>query len=332
MRGKNLGRVSAIALMTLIAGCSSLPRSGPDDQAIVGAAKATVGSQNQSVGIDYVLVNISKDILPFVDATGASSLKGGFGGGRGPAPDLPLGNGDVVSVAIFEAQSGGLFIPVDAGSRPGNYITLPDQTVDRAGTITVPYAGRVRVAGRSVAAVQNDIENALANRAIEPQVVITLVKARANVVSVLGDVNDPAKIEISAAGERVLDAIAEAGGISSPGGETFVYAAAAGTGSNYPVRSLGQDAGGEHLRCSRRHDLRRPEPSDVPGVWCFGRQWSFRFRRLEPDARWKRSVRLAVCSTIGQIRRRSLFIALKTAIWFGSWASISIVSPATRFL
>lgn len=38
----------------------------------------------------------------------------------------------------------------------------------------------------------------------------------------LGDVNSPTKIEISQAGERVLDAIAEAGGLSTPGVETYV--------------------------------------------------------------------------------------------------------------
>ncbi len=54
---------------------------------------------------------------------------------------------DVVSVTIFESQSGGLFIPADAGSRAGNFVTIPNQTVDRNGTITVPYAGRVRASG-----------------------------------------------------------------------------------------------------------------------------------------------------------------------------------------
>ena len=146
----------------------------------------------------------------------------GVSRGGGGAPELPLGVGDVVSVTIFEAQSGGLFIPADAGSRAGNFVTIPDQTVDRSGGISVPYAGRVQVAGRLPAAVQADIENLLANRAIEPQAVITTVKSRSSQVSVLGDVNSPTKIEISQAGERVLDAIAEAGGLSTPGVETYV--------------------------------------------------------------------------------------------------------------
>lgn len=222
--GKNriLGRVSIVAMTTLFVGCAALPRSGPDDGAIAGGAKVVVSGPDRKVGIDYVLVDINKDILAYFDAAPITTLAQGFGGGKGPAPDLPLGVGDVLSVAIFEAQSGGLFIPADAGSRPGNYVTLPNQTVDHDGNISVPYAGRVRAAGRTVAQVQSDIEDALANRAIEPQVVITTVTDRANLVSVLGDVNSPAKIQITAAGERILDAIAEAGGLSTPGVETYV--------------------------------------------------------------------------------------------------------------
>lgn len=221
-KNRILARVSVVAMTALFVGCAALPRSGPDDGAISSSAKAVVSGPTKTVGIDYVLVDLNKDVLAYFDETPAATLTKGFGGGRGPAPELPLGVGDVVSVAIFEAQSGGLFIPADAGSRPGNYVTLPNQTIDRDGNISVPYAGRIRAAGRTVAEVQTDIEDALANRAIEPQVVITTVSDRANLISVLGDVNSPAKIQITAAGERVLDAIAEAGGLSSPGVETYV--------------------------------------------------------------------------------------------------------------
>ena len=64
-------------------------------------------------------------------------------------PELRFGIGDVVSVTIFEAAAGGLFIPTEAGVRPGNFVTLPDQTVDNDGNISVPYAGLVKAA-RSV--------------------------------------------------------------------------------------------------------------------------------------------------------------------------------------
>lgn len=213
-----LATVAAVGL----SGCSTLPRSGPSHGDVDKMAAIKVTSKNQRVGLDYMLVDITKDILPLLTSYQDYSLRGGFGGGRGPAPSVPLGSGDIVQVSIFEAGSGGLFIPADAGSRPGNFITLPQQVVDSAGTITIPYAGRIRVAGRLPGDVQTDIESRLANRAIEPQVIITVNESRSNQVAVLGDVNSPGKFEINPAGERVLDVISRAGGLSTPGVETYV--------------------------------------------------------------------------------------------------------------
>jgi len=211
-----------LALMAaVLAGCAATPRAGPDDAAIEQNAYVKVSAKDRRVGLDYALIDINASVLAYFGKGEASSL-GGFGGGKGGPPTLLLGVGDVVALSIFEAQSGGLFIPADAGSRPGNYITLPEQTIDRAGTISVPYAGRVRAAGRSVDEVQSEIEDLLANRAIEPQVVVTTVRSRSSQVAVLGDVRSPAKFELSPAGDRILDMISQAGGLSAPGIETYV--------------------------------------------------------------------------------------------------------------
>ena len=94
-----------------------------------------------------------------------------FGAGHGPVPEIKVGVGDTVQVTLFEAQAGGLFIPTDAGARPGNFVALPNQTVDSKGYITVPYAGQVRVLNRGTPAIQQDIVDKLKNRAIEPQAV-----------------------------------------------------------------------------------------------------------------------------------------------------------------
>jgi polysaccharide export outer membrane protein len=207
-----------------LSGCTSLPSAGASASSIeAGAAiKVTSADKAASAGIDYALVDISKSILGYVADAAPTSISKGFGGGRGGAPALPIGVGDVVQVSIFESQSGGLFIPSDAGSRPGNFVSLPQQTIDRDGTVSVPYAGRIRAVGRSVEAVQKEIEDRLANRAIEPQALITKISSRSAQVAVLGDVRQPAKVELTEAGERILDVISEAGGLSSPGIETRV--------------------------------------------------------------------------------------------------------------
>ncbi|KIP98149.1 sugar ABC transporter substrate-binding protein [Agrobacterium tumefaciens] len=212
-------------VLALLSGCTSTPSSGPTFRDIESGASLKVSSKdsvNKVVGVDYALIDLDQRVLNYFEEKGVTSLAGGFGGGRGSAPGIPLGAGDVVQVAIFESQAGGLFIPSDAGSRPGNFITLPEQTIDRNGQINVPYAGRIKVAGRSVDQVQSEIQDALANRAIEPQVVVTKVRNRSAQVAVVGDVNTPAKFELTEAGDRVLDAISQAGGLNAPGVETYI--------------------------------------------------------------------------------------------------------------
>ena len=215
-------RNSVALLVAVLSSCSGMSTSGPSGMAIDQAATVHVSKSEKTDRFNYVLLDISKAILPFFDVTFATSLAKGFSGGPSSAPGSLLGVGDVVQVSVFESQSGGLFIPQDAGSRPGNYITLPAQTIDRTGVLKVPYAGEVKAAGRSVNEVQRDIESRLANRAIEPQVVITTTTARYTTASILGDVNKPGKYDLNPAGDKVLDIISQAGGLLASAKETYV--------------------------------------------------------------------------------------------------------------
>ena len=216
--GKILSAVGAIGL----ASCTQLPVSGPDHRAISIGASATVSS-DERVALDYVLLDINRTVLDFAVTVGPESFFRTFGNGKGPAPVIRIGVGDVVQISIFESSAGGLFIPAEAGVRPGNFVTLPSQTVDRSGTISVPFAGQIAAAGRSIPEIQREIETKLENRAIEPQVLITLVEQNASEVAVVGDVvNGANKFRIRMGGERVLDTISRAGGIKYPGYELFV--------------------------------------------------------------------------------------------------------------
>jgi len=228
----------ALALSAALVSCNSLPRSGPDHGDIQRQASVKYSSVKKKIGIDYALVDLTKPVAAKFDFTILNSLRSGFGGGKGPPPSAPLGIGDVITVTIFESQAGGLFIPSDAGSRPGNFITLPKQTIGTDGMINVPYAGDVRAAGRPVGAVQTEIQEKLANRAIEPQVVISTDLTRSNNISVLGDVNSPAQLDLSPAGEKVLDVIARAGGINTPDYETYVTITRRGKDATVLFRTL----------------------------------------------------------------------------------------------
>lgn len=218
-----------MVVILLSAGCSIMPSSGPEDH--------LVKSEITRSGPDYGLVKLNADLLNIVSEYGPGALAGSFPDHR-PPPSIKFGIGDVVSVTIFEAAAGGLFIPAEAGVRPGNFVSLPNQNVDSAGFITVPYAGAIRAAGRTPSEIQQDIVKALGNRAIEPQVVVALITQNTSLISVLGEVNTPSRLQANAAGERVLDVISRAGGPKGQGYETWVTLERAGKRATVPFGAL----------------------------------------------------------------------------------------------
>jgi len=98
--------------------------------------------------------------------------------------------------------------------RPGNFITIPSQAVDTHGNISIPYAGEIRANGRNAVEVQRAIVDALKNRAIEPQVVVSLADQRTSLITVLGG-GRSARVPAQATPERLLDVISRAGGITT---------------------------------------------------------------------------------------------------------------------
>lgn len=216
-RGVRSGRVPVcfllVASLLIATGCSMLPAPGPHSWDV------RKGQQDPE-SLPYALVKVTPAVLEVL-AEASPRLASTFRDRRGPR-DIRFGVGDVVSVTIFEAAAGGLFIPSEAGVRPGNFITLPNQNVDSKGNISVPYAGPIRASGRTQVEVQQSIVDALKDRAIEPQAVVTQVDQRTSLVAVLGDVSNPGRLPISHAGERILDVVARAGGPTSQGYDVWV--------------------------------------------------------------------------------------------------------------
>jgi polysaccharide export outer membrane protein len=176
-----------------------------------------------SVAFDYVLVDIDQSVVECAVDLSLGSFFNSFGSRAGPPPVIRIGVGDVLQIAIFESSAGGLFIPPEAGVRPGNFVTLPAQQVDRSGTIAIPYAGDIRAAGRLPAELERDIQARLNHRAVEPQVVVTVLERNAAEVAVVGDgVGGASNFRLRLAGDRIVDVIAKAGGIRYPGYEIFV--------------------------------------------------------------------------------------------------------------
>ena len=171
----------------------------------------------------YEFVDLTSEVTAVLEQRAPPGLFAHFGDYR-VTGEPRIGIGDSISVTIWEASSGGLFSAplLDKVSTGSNSATIPEQIVGRDGAITVPYAGRVAVAGRTTREVQLVVEKALEGKAIQPQVLINVTHSLSNSVSVGGEVTTGARIPLSVKGDRLLDVIAAAGGVRAPVNETFV--------------------------------------------------------------------------------------------------------------
>jgi polysaccharide export outer membrane protein len=201
----------ALIVVSLLAlgGCALTPASGPESWDVLAGHSRVLPYARVAITpqVNLVLAKLLPRLTKFAEQVRPR--------------DIRLGIGDIVSVTIFEANSGGLFIPAEAGVRPGNFVTIPNQAVDSQGNISIPYAGAIRAKGRTPVEIQNAIVEALKNRAIEPQVVVSVTDQRTSMISVITEAG-ARRIPAMATPERVLDVIARTGLQAGPGPDSWV--------------------------------------------------------------------------------------------------------------
>ena len=120
-------------------------------------------------------------------------------------PVIKLGAGDTVAVQVY--------------GRPE--MTTSTYVADN-GTIGMPLAGAVQVAGLSPADAANAVAAALRQGGflVNPQVTVTLSQFRSQQISVLGEVKTPGRYSIESK-TSVLDLLAQAGGETDNGADTI---------------------------------------------------------------------------------------------------------------
>jgi polysaccharide export outer membrane protein len=225
-------------IIPCLAGCSTLPNSGPTRDDVLSEQ---VGG-NASTGLQqrYEIIEITSSVVEILRRRVPDSFLGHFGDYRPPAEPV-IGVGDQVSVTVWEAGAGGLFsapLVADRFSTGSKSATMPEQPVGRDGTIKIPYGGQVKVAGLTTENAQMRIEDALQNKAIQPQVIVNIVRPISNTVTVTGEVTAGARVPLSMKGDRLLDVIATAGGVRVPVNETFVRLSRGGKTASLPLSKV----------------------------------------------------------------------------------------------
>lgn len=202
----------------ILSGCTSsssmykyLPSSGASNTQIENAAT----KQNAS---SIHLIDITNTVVQRLMATQRKQSFARF---------LPqtasnihdIGAGDTLEVSIWEAPPSTLFgtSSISSQNSSSSQVTvLPEQMVAADGTIQVPFAGRIVAAGKTLQQIQDAIVKELTGKAHEPQVLIRIKNNESSNVTVVGEVNQSQSIPLTSKGERLLDALASAGGSRQP--------------------------------------------------------------------------------------------------------------------
>jgi polysaccharide export outer membrane protein len=201
MQGRRIataGFARALLLLAALAGCA-LPRSGP-----------TVGEIARG-GNDPALDMHVVEVTPPIAAASRSEEALGFGAGfvnAGPVSPDTIRPGDTLSVAVWENVDTGLLVGVGQKAT-----TLEAIQVDQSGEIFVPYAGRIRAAGRSPDELRAEITASLAGQTPDPQVEVRRIAGDGATVSVMGGVSAPGVYPIEAPTLRLSAMLARAGGV-----------------------------------------------------------------------------------------------------------------------
>jgi polysaccharide biosynthesis/export protein len=232
---------SAVATAMVLVGCASisstLPGSGPSVET------TTSPEQLRTHGIRLVEVTPAT-ARELADARPRQSLVRELGAGQAKEPRI--GVGDVVEVALWEAPPATLFsgavpdVRVATGSRG---LTLPEQTIGANGTLRVPFAGLVPVLQRTPGEIEEAIVARLSRMANQPQALVRVVRPQSSAVTVVGEVNQNARLPLSARGERVLDVLASAGGVKGPLNKMTIQVTRDGRQASVPLERLIRDAG-----------------------------------------------------------------------------------------
>ena len=224
--------IAALGLGLLLAGCSSLPSAGPltDD---------VVRNGDNEIENRYVILDLDERVAAILASHPGPSFRARFGDYR-PPPSLRIGVGDELRVTIWEAASGGLFSSpaVDRFSTGSRSALIPDQAIMQDGTISVPYAGRLDVVGRTPAEVEQMVLQGLAGKAIEPQALVTISRSLSNSVTVTGEVTGGARVPLSPRGDRILDVIGTVGGVRGTVHDTFVRLTRGRTTVTVPMETI----------------------------------------------------------------------------------------------
>lgn len=233
--------VAGILVALCLSGCATFP----DWLSGSGASREQVQEKHDTGRIEGIQL---------VDVNDALARKLAAGKRLGQLADIfpsagsnnyLIGPGDIIEVSIWEAPPAMLFSVLATAStiaaNTANSVTLPAQMVASDGTITIPFAGRVAIMGRTTEQIETAIVNHLKGKANQPQVLVRVSKNNTSNVTVVGEVNSSTIMPLTPKGERLLDALASAGGVKQQVNRTAIQLSRGNVTATMPLDSIIRD-------------------------------------------------------------------------------------------
>jgi polysaccharide export outer membrane protein len=152
--------------------------------------------------------------------------------------------GDSIEISVWEAPPATLFgstDPMTTAVSTAKAANIPEQMVEADGTIVMPFAGTIDVAGKTPRQIEAILEQDLADKANHPQILVRVTKNVTANATVMGDVTLSRLLPLTGKGERVLDALAMAGGVKPPLDKVSIQLSRRGTVATMPLTQIIDD-------------------------------------------------------------------------------------------
>ncbi len=201
--GKHFKTMGWVLLCVTLAACSNLPRGA--------AIQKEVLATSEDVDTEIAVYPVTRAFLPSVKGwprTGARSYAW-IGHSHGSIAQV-IRAGDTLNVQIWDSSENSLLTGPDQ-----RVATLPALRVSSAGTIFVPYVGKVKVSGRTPDSARASIQRQLEAIVPSAQVQLSMAEGRQNSIDLVGGVNNPGNIPMPDNDFSVLAAISAGGGVSA---------------------------------------------------------------------------------------------------------------------
>jgi len=198
-RGARL--LALCVLVTVVAACS-LPRPGPNKAELFAGSVQEQGDAFV-VGVND-RVTRATSIVPALGFTEEFRNAGRLGADT-------INQGDVLGLSVFENVPESLLAPPEARAA-----VLDEVQVGGDGYIFVPYAGRIRAAGRTPEQLRVAITEELDAQTPDPQVMVRRVAGDGATVTVAGGVGAQGVYPIERPTRTLSAMLARAGGVAIP--------------------------------------------------------------------------------------------------------------------